>query len=70
MGRFQVTYQADIQDGREIINSGIHESIEGASSFTTFDKQDRPSTQVRHKARGDDKDREKDDKANASAGTS
>jgi hypothetical protein len=69
MGRFAVTYEVDIQNGREtnVIGGDI---IGMASSFTTFEKEDRPSTQIRHKARGDEKDRDKNENANGPVGSS
>jgi hypothetical protein len=69
VGRFQVVYQANLEGGQEMSSGEENGSIGTASSFTTFDTQDHPSTTMKHRARGE-KDRENNENDNAPKGTS
>jgi hypothetical protein len=47
MGGFTVVYQTDYSDGRET-GDGLGGGLDYASSFTTFDSREHPTSKVRH----------------------
>jgi hypothetical protein len=47
MGNFLVVYQTNFANGHED-NGGFQGSLDYASSYTTFDSNDGPTSRVRH----------------------